>query len=375
MESNKYMLLRYNISVDDVREEMNSRNILSRFHEEILDRVKKSSPYKKLKEISLNQFINVEAQSDSEDVKAATAKKLDAANVGLLALSVDNVLRREIKESLKSIPYSLMEDIVASIASRKHPEPSNKRDITQKETASESSGNSFVSCDSPSEMIKDKHFLQSLHRLLAGSTASLACVKQHVDEIVVADDCRADITEKKLEQKEADFNSEEDAFIKKIKKDDLFSIPESNEHSKAIQNLENIFDSEDSDKDLDLLIETNSNCSADSIHTSDLSTYDDTISISSEDEEILGKKHISVKEATEICYGTPVASDSKNMGHSSSFEKLTKIKSEAERAENISPSSESPRKELPQRKRKQNPKYSSEDILSYSQIFPKKIKK
>ncbi|XP_054708214.1 uncharacterized protein LOC129218055 [Uloborus diversus] len=362
----------------------------------------------------------------------------------LLTISLNNCLQKRVNESLENIPDSLMEDIVASIVSKKQPESPNKEtssspketssspketssspketssfpketssspketSSTPKETSSEADA---LFHDSPSE---DKHFFQILHRLLAGSTASIECIKKLFDEINIETDCKADATESIIEQKEPDFNSKEDGQknISYEKTEDLFSIPESNRRSKDIPNIEAIFASEDIGGDFDVLFESSSNYSVSSVHTSDLSSYDDAISISTDDEECLGTKHISVKEALEICYGGPGASNeivecckkskkttkstqiaremkhhkkqasanwnSENISPSPKMKRgrgrPRKKKSELESAENISSSSEFPGKKLPERNRKLNPKYNSQSIIPHSRAKSKKVK-
>lgn len=96
-----------------------------------------------------------------------------------------------------------------------------------------------------------------------------------------------------------------------------------------------------------------------SVHTSDLSDFDDEISLSSGDEEEAKKKKISLKVVKEITSGKTVSEDKSKKEKSTSEKTSTKRKEKDEKAESSDV----------KRKRKVNPKYTSEE---YSSIYTKK---
>lgn len=96
-----------------------------------------------------------------------------------------------------------------------------------------------------------------------------------------------------------------------------------------------------------------------SVHTSDLSDFDDEISLSSGDEEEAKKKKISLKVVKEITSGKTVSEDKSKKEKSTNEKTSTKRKEKDEKAESSDV----------KRKRKVNPKYTSEE---YSSIYTKK---
>jgi len=141
------------------------------------------------------------------------------------------------------------------------------------------------------------------------------------------------------------------------------------------------FDDSESDSDSDISVGNVSLASVSSVHTSELSSYDDDISLSSEDGENGTKRRISIKILKEMSKNGRFSSTMNSLLLKSFTEKEKsekrlpakkekQIESSSDKADSAveckdsTPEAQSPsQKTLPKRIRKPNSKYSSETIL------------
>ncbi|XP_035217957.1 uncharacterized protein LOC118191263 isoform X2 [Stegodyphus dumicola] len=371
------------ITVSHVYETLKSKKFMQDLWFDLIQGIKEKPSYKKIKEM-VNKLIDKTA-GDFCDVPVADDERLRRktiiAEISIMAYTVDTVISQILFRKLQNEFHSIVENVVKEELAKSQSERTSKFQAADK--ISEENG--LKNQISPHNYKKDGRFFNEkwlenpnykewlqCHDTDKRQAKCTVCCKSfsigNMGEAAVKSHMKAEKHKKALNTCLPNTSSHIS----------MLNLASSSVPSKSGEkDLNNTAESNESDVESVLSIGNFSMDSVSSVHTSELSSFDDAISISSEDEE-LGKvkKRLSLKEVSEIYLNKP-----KPMNGKKQIKRKRKKQDDYDSDEDYKVSSSltgddlaltndpSARKNLPQRVRKPNSKYSSDTVICPMKMF------